>query len=39
MASRVAATPATPRVVAWMMDPDTPREVAWKVFGFWRAQV
>ena len=36
---RANAKPATPRVVAWMMDPDTPREVAWKVFGFWRAQV
>ena len=36
---RANATLATPRVVAWMMDPDTPREVAWKVFGFWRAQV
>jgi hypothetical protein len=36
---RANATPATPRVVAWMMDPRTPREVAWKVFGFWRAQV
>ena len=36
---RAKATPATPRVVAWMMDPRTPREVAWKVFGFWRAQV
>ena len=36
---RAKATPATPRVVAWMTDPRTPREVAWKVFGFWRAQV